>query len=66
MIAQVPTEVIPVWYIEKWAKENAEPGSPLDHFIKTMVNDWRVEERVEEIISARNPLSAERNGRILG
>ena len=44
MIAQVPTEVIPVWFIEKWGKENAETGSALDHFLKTMIKDWYVEE----------------------
>ena len=44
MIAQVPTEVIPIWFIEKWDKENAESGSALDHFLKTMIKDWRMEE----------------------
>ena len=44
MIAQVPTEVIPVWFIEKWSKENAESGSSLDHFLNAMIEDWRVEE----------------------
>lgn len=44
MIAQIPTEVIPIWFIEKWCKENAESGSALDHFLKTMIKDWRVEE----------------------
>lgn len=44
MIVQVPTEVIPVWFIEKWGKENAESGSALDYFLKTMIKDWRVEE----------------------
>jgi len=44
MIVNAPTEVIPVWYIEKWVKENAEPNSALEHFIKTMLKDWRAEE----------------------
>jgi hypothetical protein len=44
MIVNAPTEVIPVWYIEKWVKENAEPNSALEHFIKTMLKDWGVEE----------------------
>ena len=26
MIVPIPTEVIPVWYIEKWKKENVEDG----------------------------------------
>lgn len=44
MIAQIPSEVIPIWFIEKWTKENAESGSALDYFIKTMLHEWRVEE----------------------
>lgn len=44
MIVPVPTEVIPIWFIEKWKKENAASGSPLDHFLNTMVKDWHIEE----------------------
>ena len=44
MIVQVPTEVIPVWFIEKWGKENAESGSALDYFFFFLIKDWRVEE----------------------
>ena len=44
MIVDVPTKIIPVWFIERWAKENAEPNSALDVFIKTMIKDWEVEE----------------------
>lgn len=44
MIVQVPTEVIPIWFIEKWQKEEAAPGSPLSAFLKKMIDDWRLEE----------------------
>lgn len=49
MIVPVPTEVIPLWYIDKWIKENAELDSPLDVFIKRLIKDWKLEE-----ISQRN------------
>ena len=44
MVVPIPTEVIPVWYIEKWKKENAEDCSALDYFIKQLIKDWHVEE----------------------
>lgn len=44
MIVQIPTEVIPVWYVEKWKKENAENGSVLEHFIEQLIKDWHIEE----------------------
>lgn len=44
MIVAVPTKVIPVWFIEKWKKENAKPGSALDLFINQMIKEWEVEE----------------------
>lgn len=44
MIAQVGTEVVPVWFIEKWRKENAEEGSALDFWIKQMLKEWKLEE----------------------
>jgi hypothetical protein len=53
MIVQVPTEIIPIWYIEKWERENSEPNSPLDHFLKQMINDWNVEEKRMEVASLR-------------
>lgn len=46
MIVQIPTDVIPVWYIEKWKKENAEPSSALDHFLEQLIKDWHVEEKL--------------------
>lgn len=48
MVVQVPTEVIPIWYIEKWTKENAEPNSALDVFIKAMMHDWKSEEIIQQ------------------
>lgn len=44
MRVDVPTEIIPLWFIEKWTKENAETNSALDVFIKAMIHDWEVEE----------------------
>ena len=44
MIVNVPTKIIPVWFIERWKKENAEPGSSLDIFIEQMIKDWELEE----------------------
>ena len=55
MIVQIPTEVIPVWFIEKWTKENADSGSALDHFIKALIKDWKL----EEIRMRQNELSAD-------
>lgn len=48
MVVQVLTEVIPIWYIEKWTKENAEPNSALDVFIKAMMHDWKSEEIIQQ------------------
>ena len=44
MIVDVPTKVIPVWYVEKRKKENSESGSVLDEFIERMIKDWELEE----------------------
>lgn len=44
MIVAVPTEIIPIWFIERWKKENAEPGSALDAYITQMLKDWQHEE----------------------
>ena len=44
MTVDVPTKIIPIWFIEKWKKENAEPDSALDVFIDRMINDWEMEE----------------------
>ena len=44
MVVPIQTEIIPIWYIEKWKKENAENNSALDHFINQLIKDWRVEE----------------------
>lgn len=44
MIVDIPTKIVPIWFIERWVKENAEPDSPLDVFIKTMLKDLELEE----------------------
>lgn len=44
MIVDVPTQIIPIWFIDKWVKENAEKNSALDIFIKKMIKDWELEE----------------------
>ena len=44
MIVNVPTKIIPIWFIEQWKKENAEPESPLDFFIDQLIKDWKLEE----------------------
>ena len=44
MIVDVPTKIIPIWFIEKWKKENAEPSSALDVFIEKLIKDWELEE----------------------
>ena len=44
MIVNVPTQIIPIWFIEKWKKENAEHGSALEMFIEKMIKDWELEE----------------------
>ena len=44
MKALINTEVIPVWFIEKWKKENAQEGSALDFWINTMLKEWKLEE----------------------
>ena len=44
MVVNIPTNVIPLWFIEKWTRENAEVGSALDVFVKAMIKDWSAEE----------------------
>lgn len=44
MIINVPTKIIPIWFIEQRVKENTEPDSPLDVFIKQMLKSWDLEE----------------------
>lgn len=53
MIVQAPIEVIPMWFIEKWNRENAEPDSALDHFLKQMIKDWKTEEKRMEAASLK-------------
>ena len=44
MIVDVPTKIVPIWFIERWARENTEPDSTLDVFIKRMLKDLELEE----------------------
>lgn len=48
MVVQIPTEVIPIWYIEKWVRENADKNSALQHWIETMISDWKSEETIQQ------------------
>lgn len=52
MYVNVPTLVIPIWYIEKWVKKNAEPNSALDTFVNQMLKDWEFEEIRIAVIDA--------------
>ena len=45
MRAPIDTEVIPVWYIEKWVNKNSQKGSALEHWIKKMMREWEDENR---------------------
>ena len=49
MIVNVPTKVIPVWFIERWTNENAELGSALDTWVKEMLKAWEREEIRERV-----------------
>ena len=53
MKAEVITEVIPVWFIEKWLRENAEVGSALDFFVRDMLKEWKLEEVRMGILSRK-------------
>lgn len=44
MIADVPTEVIPFWYIDKWLDINADTDSALNYWVRKMKRDWKIEE----------------------
>lgn len=44
MTVNVPTKIIPIWFIERWKKEDVESGSALDNFIERMIKDWELEE----------------------
>lgn len=61
MIVPVPTEVIPVWFIEKWKKENAKSGSPLEFFIERLIKDWNIEEVEIKVRCKKLEASAEKN-----
>ena len=48
MVVNIPTEVIPIWYIEKWLMENVQKDSPAECCIKNMMNDWKTEEVIQK------------------
>lgn len=62
MVVDVPTKIIPIWFIEQWKRENAESGSALDVFIETMIKDWELEEFKQLEVSKRKRY--ENNGNI--
>lgn len=47
MIVNVPTKVIPVWYVEKWINKNVHPNSAIATWIEQMLKDWEQEEQNE-------------------
>lgn len=47
MKATTEVEVIPIWFIKKWTKENCKEGSALSVFIEAMLKDWKIWE-IEE------------------
>ena len=52
MIANVPSEVIPCWYVEEWLLKNGDPDSALDYWVRKLVRDWKKHEaemRNEEV-----------------
>ena len=51
MKATTEVEVIPVWFIQKWTKENCDKGSALSFFIETMLKDWKIEEKQNDRIN---------------
>ena len=61
MIVPVPTEVIPVWFIEKWKKENAESGSPLAFFLERLIKYWTLEEVRIKVERKNLEISVEKN-----
>ncbi len=48
MKANCEVEVIPIWFVKKWVKENCDEGSALSIFIETMLKDWKIEEKQNE------------------
>ncbi len=44
MKAMTEVDVVPIWFIKKWTKENCDEGSSLSLFIETMLKDWKIEE----------------------
>ena len=48
MTVNVPTDVIPVWFIEWWLEKNTEPNSNVEHWIRQLLKDWRKKDKPNE------------------
>ncbi len=48
MRATIDVEVIPIWFIEKWKKENCENNSALEFWIEKLLKEWKLEEKQNE------------------
>ena len=48
MTANVPAEVVPIWYIKEWIKEKAEPHSALEYYVGKLIEDWTAKEKQYE------------------
>jgi len=44
MKATTEVEVIPIWFIKKWCKQECQEDSPLWFFVHRMIKDWELEE----------------------
>ena len=48
MKATTEVEVIPIWFIEKWKKENCHDNSALAYWIEKLLKVWKIEEKQNE------------------
>lgn len=48
MKATTEVEVIPIWFIKKWKKENCQDNSPLEFWIEQLLKEWKLEEKQNE------------------
>ena len=50
MKATTEVEVIPIWFIEKWTKENCHDNSALAFWIEKLLKEWwKLEEKEDEL-----------------
>ena len=50
MKATTEVEVIPIWFIEKWTKENCHDNSALAFWIEKLLKEWwKLEEKENEL-----------------